>query len=107
MRTLITNANVLVMDGVTAPQQAIVVDGTRILGSGSAADMKRLAGAGCRSVDAGGATVMPGIVDTHPHILHFAAQKARWWTSPMPRTTTTSSRASVRAPRSRRRGSGS
>lgn len=76
MRTLITNANVLVMDGVTAPQQAIVVDGMRILGSGSAADMKRLAGAGCRSVDAGGATVMPGIVDTHPHILHFAAQKA-------------------------------
>src|SRR5690606_2731724 len=31
---------------------------------------------GARRIDMRGGTLMPGIIDTHPHILHFAAQKA-------------------------------
>jgi predicted amidohydrolase YtcJ len=30
-----------------------------------------LAGNGAARVDLGGATVMPGLIDTHPHVLHF------------------------------------
>jgi predicted amidohydrolase YtcJ len=36
--------------------------------------MRRLAGAGARVIDVEGATVMPGLVDTHPHVLHFSAR---------------------------------
>lgn len=76
MRTLVTNGTVLVLDGRTAPQEALVFEGKRILGVGTAAEMKALAGAGARRIDMRGGTLMPGIIDTHPHILHFAAQKA-------------------------------
>ena len=57
------------------PEEALLLDGKHIVGVGSADDMTRLAGARARRVDAGGATVMPGIIDTHPHVLHFAAMK--------------------------------
>ena len=73
MRTLIANGDVLVMDGKTPVRQALVFEDDRILGTGSVADMKRLAGPDCPVLDVGGACVMPGIVDTHSHILHFAA----------------------------------
>jgi len=73
MKTLICNAEVLVMDGKTAAQEALVFENNRILGTGSSEAMKRLAGSDCRQLDAGGATVMPGIIDTHSHIVHFAA----------------------------------
>lgn len=76
MKTLIVNATVQVLDGRTAPQEALVLDGTRIAGVGSTADMTGLAGTKARRVDVGGATVMPGIINTHPHVLHFAAMKA-------------------------------
>src|SRR5438094_536718 len=35
--------------------------------------MPRLVGATAEIVDVRGATVMPGLVDTHPHVLHFGA----------------------------------
>jgi predicted amidohydrolase YtcJ len=76
VRTLITNANVLVIDGRTLPQRALVLQHGRIVGVGAADEMAVLAGRSARHVDVSGATVMPGIVDTHPHILHFAAMMA-------------------------------
>jgi hypothetical protein len=38
--------------------------------------MRALAGPRARRIDVQGATVMPGLVDTHPHMLHFAARFA-------------------------------
>ena len=29
------------------------------------------AGKGAREIDLDGATVLPGLIDTHPHLLHF------------------------------------
>ena len=49
----------------------VVRDG-RVVATGSDADMREIAGAGARFVDLGGATVLPGFVDTHPHLFHFA-----------------------------------
>lgn len=73
MKTLITNAEVLVMDGHPPAQSALVFEDGKILGVGSVVEMKQIAGNSCRTIDAGGAVVMPGLVDTHSHILHFAA----------------------------------
>ena len=69
--TVYTGARVLVLDGETPPVEALVVRGGRVAALGGAADMARVAGPGAERVDVGGATVMPGFVDTHPHVLHF------------------------------------
>ena len=61
------------LDGVTAPGEAVVVRAGRVVGVGSNADMRALAGTGAEPVDLRGATVLPGLVDTHPHMLHFGA----------------------------------
>lgn len=72
-RTLIHGGTVLPCDGATPPQQALVIEGGRVLALGSRDDMQSLAGAGATRIDADGATVLPGLVDTHPHAMHFAS----------------------------------
>jgi len=42
-----------------------------VAGVGTAGAMRSLAGPGAEELDVGGCTVMPGLVDTHPHLLHF------------------------------------
>ena len=71
--TLYSGRRVLVLDGVTPPQEALVVRDGRVAGVGDAGDMTRLAGKGARRVSVRGATIMPGLIDTHPHLLHFGA----------------------------------
>jgi len=51
---------------------ALVVQNNRVLACGSDADMRALAGAGATVIDLDGATVLPGFVDTHPHLFHFS-----------------------------------
>lgn len=58
--------------GGTYPPQALVTRGGLVLGTGSDEDMKALAGRAARVVELGGATVLPGFVDTHPHLFHFS-----------------------------------
>lgn len=72
---LFTGGKVLVMDGKTPAQQAAVVRGGRMEATGSESEMRSLAGRDHRHVDVQGATVMPGLIDTHPHLLHFAARE--------------------------------
>src|SRR5262249_18445109 len=64
---------VLVCDGTAPTAEAIVVDGDRIAGVGSSEAMRRLADSGAEAIDLRGATVMPGLIDTHPHLMHFGA----------------------------------
>jgi predicted amidohydrolase YtcJ len=51
---------------------AVVTRAGRIVATGTDADMRAVAGAGADVVDLGGATVLPGFVDTHPHLFHFS-----------------------------------
>jgi len=55
-----------------ADATALLVRDGRIVGHGSDADVRAAAGRGARFVDLDGATVLPGFVDTHPHLFHFA-----------------------------------
>ncbi len=75
--TVVHGGPVLVMDGVTPPQEAMVVRDGRVAGVGTKNDMLALAGPQARRVDVQGATVMPGLIDTHPHLLHFAARASQ------------------------------
>jgi len=75
-RTLVSGGPVLVLDGKTAPREAMVIDRGRIVGVGSKDEMTSLAGRAAAHLDLGGATAMPGLVNGHPHMLHFGALTA-------------------------------
>jgi hypothetical protein len=68
--TLYRNGRVLPLDGTTVAAALLVRDG-RVVATGDATDLRRLAGAGAEEVDLRGAIVLPGLVDTHPHLMHF------------------------------------
>ena len=65
---IITNAKVLTMDEARPRAEAVALAGGRILAVGSRAEVEALAGPGCRVVDAGGRTLLPGFVESHMHL---------------------------------------
>src|SRR3954447_15396414 len=49
-----------------------IADG-KVVALGSKADVLAAAPAGAQRIDVGGGTIMPGLVDTHPHLLHYGS----------------------------------
>ena len=72
-RTLYCGGTVLTLDGSAHSAEALVTEDGRIVATGSEQDMSSLAGSGVERVDLAGSTLMPGLIDSHPHALHFAA----------------------------------
>lgn len=66
---VIINATVHTMDDAHPTAEAVAIMGTRIAATGSTAEIRTLAGARTRIVDAGGKTVFPGFNDAHVHFL--------------------------------------
>jgi len=71
---LLGGGRVLPMDGSSAAADALLIRDGRVLAFGEESDMRALAAPGMRRVDVRGATIMPGLIDTHPHVLHFTAR---------------------------------
>ncbi|MGE0873511.1 MAG: amidohydrolase [Burkholderiales bacterium] len=61
------------MDSADTVAEALLVDAGRIVATGSRRDVERLAPAGTRKLDLGGASMVPGLLDTHPHLLHYGS----------------------------------
>jgi predicted amidohydrolase YtcJ len=66
---VVVNANVHTLDARRPVAEAVAVHGNRIVAVGTNEEIKRLAGARTRVVDAGGALVLPGFNDSHVHFL--------------------------------------
>ncbi len=64
---VVLNARVYTMDGRTPRAEAFAVSNSRFVAMGTSADIKSLAGPRTRVVDAKGATIVPGFIDTHNH----------------------------------------
>lgn len=71
---LITNARVLTMDPARPRAGAVAIAGNRILRVGSAEDVAGLKTKHTRVIDAGGKTVMPGIIEGHVHLFGGAVE---------------------------------
>jgi len=69
--TVYVNGRVLTMESGDPTHDALGVREGRVVARGDAADVRRAVGAGAEEVDLRGASLMPGIVDTHPHVMHF------------------------------------
>ena len=72
--TVLHGGPVHVMDGCTPVAEAVLIEGGRVRATGARDALFSMAGPGARRVDVDGATILPGIIDTHPHLLHFAAR---------------------------------
>ena len=69
--TVYVGGRVLVGDGATTPANAVVLREGRVAAVGTRDAMVRIAGRSAEQVDVHGATILPGLVDTHPHLMHF------------------------------------
>ncbi len=73
---VVVNARVRTMDAKQPAAEAVAVYGNRIVAVGSNAEVRKLAGARTRILDAGGRLVLPGFNDSHVHFLSGGFQLA-------------------------------
>jgi predicted amidohydrolase YtcJ len=73
---IVVNANVRTMDPSRPTAEAIAIYGNRIMALGSTQEIRKLAGAGTRIVDAQKQLVLPGFNDAHVHFLSGGFQLA-------------------------------
>lgn len=71
--TLYSGGRVHALDGRTPATTALLVRDGRVAALGDVGALAPLAAPGTERVDLRGATLLPGLVDTHPHLLHFGA----------------------------------
>lgn len=78
---IITNANIATLDEAQPGAAAIAIAGNKILATGTTRDMLQLKSAGTRIIDAKGRTVIPGLFDSHLHVIRggrFYNTELRW-----------------------------
>ncbi len=66
---ILTNGRFITADAQFSIAEAVAIADDRIVAVGRAADVVRLAQPGTRIDDLGGATVLPGLIDAHTHML--------------------------------------
>ena len=66
---IIVNAKVHTMDASQPTAEAVAIYGNRIVAVGASKEIKKMAGAGTRVIDAHGKLVLPGFNDSHVHFL--------------------------------------
>jgi len=69
---LVTNAKVVTLDARGSTAQALAVRDGKLLAVGDNAAIERLAGSATKRVDAGGRTLIPGLIDSHMHAVRAA-----------------------------------
>ncbi len=64
---VIVNARVYTVDPAFSTAEAVAITGGRFSAVGTTADIRTLAGAATQVIDAGGRTIIPGLMDNHLH----------------------------------------
>jgi predicted amidohydrolase YtcJ len=73
---ILTNARILTMDEARPRAEAIAVVGGRIAALGTRRKIERLAGSETRVIDARGASLLPGLFESHLHLVLGGAELA-------------------------------
>jgi len=78
---LLVNGKIVTLDGTSSASQALAIEDERIVATGGAEEMLKLAGPATRIIDLGGRTVIPGLIDSHIHAIRAGfryASEVRW-----------------------------
>src|SRR5437764_6873680 len=70
------NAQIYLFDDADSTNDAILIKGGRIAAVGTKEALQIRARTAVQIWNIRGATMLPGLIDTHPHLLHFAARQA-------------------------------
>ena len=79
--TIITNARIATLGRGQPTASAIAIRGDSIAAVGAMADLQGLQGANTQLIDAGGRTIVPGLVDAHTHFIRGGltySMEVRW-----------------------------
>ena len=71
---ILTNARILTMDATRPRAGAIALAGERILALGAPSMIEPMAGQGTEVIDCKGATLLPGFVESHLHLIFGGAE---------------------------------
>src|SRR5260221_2218492 len=71
---IVTNGRVITMDEANPTAEAVAVKGNEILAVATRKEIDLLKAKHTREIDAGGKTVMPGLIESHVHIFMGAAE---------------------------------
>jgi predicted amidohydrolase YtcJ len=74
---LLLNAHVIFPDKIGSPVQALAIGGQRIAWIGSDEQARRLYPSASRTIDLHGATVLPGLIDAHTHLMELGQSMVR------------------------------
>ena len=66
---LLLNGRIVTLDDTSSVKEALAITGDRITATGSDDQMRKLAGASTTIVDLDGRTVIPGLIDSHIHLI--------------------------------------
>ncbi len=66
---LLVNGKIITQDASSSVKEAIAIEAGRVVATGSAAELRKLAGPSTRVIDLGGRTVIPGLIDSHIHAI--------------------------------------
>jgi predicted amidohydrolase YtcJ len=72
---LIHNAKIYCFDEHDTKADSILIHAGRVVAVGRHDELAGVAGAATTTMNFHGTTVLPGLIDTHPHLLHFAARQ--------------------------------
>src|SRR5260370_17752001 len=65
------NTRVLTCDAGHTVAEAIAIRAGKVLAVGASDTVRASAGPDSRIIDLNGHTIVPGFIDSHPHLLHF------------------------------------
>jgi predicted amidohydrolase YtcJ len=68
---ILDNARVITCDNSGTQAEAVAVSAGRIVAVGASDIVRAAVGIDTRVIDLDGGVVIPGFIDTHPHLLHF------------------------------------
>ncbi len=66
---VILNSNVITLDPVKPKAEAVAINADTIVAVGSNSEIRKYVGEGTKTLDARGATVIPGLIESHAHFM--------------------------------------
>jgi predicted amidohydrolase YtcJ len=66
---LLVNGKIVTLDAAASVKEALAIEAGHIAATGTAEELRKLAGPSTKIIDLGGRTVIPGLIDSHIHAI--------------------------------------